>query len=94
MMTEGSGSWRPKNTWIQWIRIRNTGFCIFGTLYGDNSQYHTVVTVLQRRNDGKFRHKEGMTQDERLPGAEAILKGPKHDQVGCEFFLHKADPYG
>ncbi len=23
-----------------------------------------------------------------------ILKGPKHDQVGYEFFLHKADPYG
>ena len=22
------------------------------------------------------------------------LKGPKHDQVGCEFFLHKADLYG
>ena len=23
-LTSGSGSWRPKNTWIRWIRIRNT----------------------------------------------------------------------
>jgi hypothetical protein len=22
------------------------------------------------------------------------LKGPKHDQVECGFFLHKSDPYG
>ncbi len=25
LMLEGSGSGRPKNTWIRWIRIRNTG---------------------------------------------------------------------
>jgi hypothetical protein len=24
-LTSGSGSWRLKNTWIRWIRIRNTG---------------------------------------------------------------------
>jgi hypothetical protein len=24
-LTSGSGSGRPKNTWIRWIRIRNTG---------------------------------------------------------------------
>jgi hypothetical protein len=24
-LTSGSGSWRPKNTWIRWIRIRNNG---------------------------------------------------------------------
>ncbi len=24
-LTSGSGSWRPKNMWIRWIRIRNTG---------------------------------------------------------------------
>ena len=24
-LTNGSGSRRPKNTWIRWIRIRNTG---------------------------------------------------------------------
>jgi hypothetical protein len=25
MMIEGSGSGRPKNMWIRWFRIRNTG---------------------------------------------------------------------
>jgi len=30
MMIEGSGSWRPKNMWIRWIRIRNT--VLYGTL--------------------------------------------------------------
>jgi hypothetical protein len=25
-LTSGSGSWRPKNMWIRWIRIRNTDF--------------------------------------------------------------------
>jgi hypothetical protein len=31
---------------------------------------------------------------EKPPHAADPLKGPKHDQVGYEFFLHKADPYG
>ncbi len=25
-LTSGSGSGRPKNTWIRWIRIRNTAY--------------------------------------------------------------------
>jgi hypothetical protein len=55
------------------LHFETTSFCIFCTLYGENSQYHTVVTAPQRRTDGEFRPKEGVTQDERLPGAEAIL---------------------
>ncbi len=30
----------------------------------------------------------------RFEETNPCLKGPKNDQVGYEFFLHKADPYG
>ncbi len=39
------------------------------------------VLYTVRRKDGEFRHNEGMTQDERLPGAEAILSQ-------CAGFFH------
>jgi hypothetical protein len=48
------------------------------------SCYMTVILFRNytvRRTDGEFRHKEGMTQDERLPGAEAILSK-------CAEFFH------
>jgi hypothetical protein len=31
----GSGSWRPKNMWIRWIRIRNTAGGKFATGVND-----------------------------------------------------------
>ncbi len=42
--------------------------------------YTKVGLVLQWSEEGEM--------------CEHLLKGPKHDQVGYEFFLHKADTYG
>jgi hypothetical protein len=60
-LTSGAGSWRPKNMWIRWIRIRNTPFplqrlarlfqgmfspCIFGK--------EMEVTALRAEKGGVF----------------------------------------
>jgi hypothetical protein len=49
LMIEGSGSRRPKNTWIRWIRIRirirNTGLCFFLRKYSKigRSRYPMIL---------------------------------------------------
>jgi hypothetical protein len=40
-LTNGSGSGRPKNTWIRWIRIRIRNTAIYSTV-GLNILSHTV----------------------------------------------------
>ncbi len=41
-LTIGSRSGRPKNMWIRWIRIRNTGFYLWYCL----RSYHTVYELV------------------------------------------------
>ncbi len=46
----GSGSGRPKNTWIRWIRIRNTGyiqnFCAFASFL--NFKIKSVLRIRKK----------------------------------------------
>ncbi len=40
----GSGSWRPKNTWIRWIRIRNTGFRVIFVLLDQDPIIYRIIS--------------------------------------------------
>ncbi len=51
-LTSGSGSWRPKNTWIRWIRIRNTvvkGSFHSKFLYIFNDRQILLCTVISQQ---------------------------------------------
>ncbi len=69
MMIEGSGSWRPKNMWIRWIRIRNTAtdtedplrrFCPYAqrtvlVLNAKDVDYQIVNCALMNKPDWLFK---------------------------------------
>ncbi len=43
MTIEGSGSGRPKNMWIRWIRIRNTALKDTLTSFAVNSRRESII---------------------------------------------------
>ncbi len=51
-LTSGSGSGRPKNMWIRWIRIRNTASCTGYTWMWESCEFGKV---LREENSGGAR---------------------------------------